>query len=251
MAERWDPGESFVYIGQDAAGAGRRDDGVVDDAVPDLVRRPRDGPHPRRGRARRGQGRARGGPGGHQRRRVRVRRGWKTSRRASWPPTGRSPTAGTRRPSADSRSSTCAHARRRCSGLPRSPSPAAARRRSGRSGPTPNSTRCSARLTADGDVPAAPDGRRPAAALEQDLPWRRPDNAGLRIDPSRGTRGSASWAGREARSSWLTGEPGQPADRRTSHRLRPSGREVLTARDTHRMRSHVRSRWPPIAPLPW
>ena len=40
--------------------------------------------------------------------------GWKTSRRASWPPTGRSPTARTRRPSADSRSSTCPHARRRC-----------------------------------------------------------------------------------------------------------------------------------------
>ena len=31
--------------------------------------------------------------------------GWKTSRRASWPPTGRSPTARTRRRSADSRSS--------------------------------------------------------------------------------------------------------------------------------------------------
>jgi hypothetical protein len=51
-------------------------------------------------------------------------------------------------------------------------------------GPTPNSTRCSARLIADGDVPAASDRRRPAA-LEQDLPWRRPDNAGLRIDLSR------------------------------------------------------------------
>jgi len=61
-------------MSQDTAGAGRRDNGVVDDAVPDLVRCPRDGPHPRRGRARRGQGRARGGPGGHQRRRVRVRR---------------------------------------------------------------------------------------------------------------------------------------------------------------------------------
>ena len=81
------------------------------------------------------------------------------------------------------------HARRRCSGLPRSPSPAAARKRSGRSGPTPNSTRCSARLMADGDVPAAPDRRRPAA-LEQDLPWRRSDNADLRIDLSRG-RGAA------------------------------------------------------------
>ena len=37
-------------------------------------------------------------------------------------------------------------------------------RRSGRSGPTPNSTRCSARLIADGDV--ASDRRRPAQ-LEQ------------------------------------------------------------------------------------
>jgi hypothetical protein len=82
----------------------------------------------------------------------------------------------------------CPHARRRCSGLPRSPSPAAARKRSGRSGPTPNSTRCSARLIADGDVPTASDRRRPAA-LEQDLPWRS-DNAGLRIDLSRG-RGAA------------------------------------------------------------
>ena len=70
----------------------------------------------------------------------------------------------TRRPSADSRSSTCPHARKRCGGRPRSPSRAAARRRSGRSGPTPNSTRCSARLIADGDV--ASDRRRPAQ-LEQ------------------------------------------------------------------------------------
>jgi hypothetical protein len=82
---------------------------------------------------------------------------------------GRSPAARTRRPSADSRSSTCPRARRRWRGLPRSPSAAAARKRSGRSGPTPNSTRCSARLTAGGDVPAAPDRRRPAAP-GQDLP---------------------------------------------------------------------------------
>ena len=177
-------------VSQDTAGARRRDNGVVDDAVPDLVRCPRDGPHPRRGRARRGQGRARGGPGGYQRRRVRVRR------RAGKPAgehrghrRGGHRRARTRRPSADSRSSTCPHARRRCSGLPRSPSPAAARKRSGRSGPTPNSTRCSARLMADGDVPTASDRRRPAA-LEQDLPWRRPDNADLRIDLSRG-RGPA------------------------------------------------------------
>ena len=33
----------------------------------------------------------------------------------------------------------------------------------------------------DGDVPATSDRRRPAA-LEQDLPWRRSDDAGLRID---------------------------------------------------------------------
>ena len=32
------------------------------------------------------------------------------------------------------------------------PSPAAARKRSGSSGPTPNSTRCSARQIGDGDV---------------------------------------------------------------------------------------------------
>jgi hypothetical protein len=35
---------------------------------------------------------------------------------------------------------------------------------------------------ADGDVPAAPDRRRPAA-LEQDLPWRQPDNAAWAISP--------------------------------------------------------------------
>jgi hypothetical protein len=61
-------------MSQNTAGAGRRDKGVAHDAVPDLVRCPRDGPCPRRGRARRGQGRALGGPGGHKRRRVRVRR---------------------------------------------------------------------------------------------------------------------------------------------------------------------------------
>src|SRR6202012_4216149 len=61
-------GASRSSMRQGTAGAGRRDNGVVDDAVPDLVRCPRDGPHPRRGRARRGQGRARGGPGGRERR---------------------------------------------------------------------------------------------------------------------------------------------------------------------------------------
>jgi len=40
---------------------------------------------------------------------------------------------------AGSRSSTCPHARRRCSGRPGSLPPAAARKRSGRSGPTPDS----------------------------------------------------------------------------------------------------------------
>jgi YCII-related domain len=54
-------------------------------------------------------------------------------------------------------------------------------------GADPNSTQCSARLTADGDVPAGPDRRRPAA-LEQDLPWRRSDYAGLRIDLGRDRR---------------------------------------------------------------
>jgi len=107
-------------------------------------------------------------------------------------------------PYPEARSSTCPHARRRCSGLPRSPSPAAARKRSGRWGPTPNSTRCSARLIADGDVPAAPDRRRPAA-LRAGLALARPDKRGSTHRPEPGTRGSASWAGREARSSWLTG----------------------------------------------
>jgi hypothetical protein len=62
--------------------------------------------------------------------------GLETRRRASWPPTERSPTARTRRPSADSASSTYPHARRRWSGLPRPPSPAAVLKRSGSSCPT-------------------------------------------------------------------------------------------------------------------
>jgi hypothetical protein len=57
----------------------------------------------------------------------------------------------------DTRLSTCPHARRRWNGLPRPPSPAAARKRSGRSGSTPNSTRCSARQIADGDAPTTSD----------------------------------------------------------------------------------------------
>lgn len=46
-----------------------------------------------------------------------------------------------------------AHGRSRWRGLPRSPSLAAVRKRSGSSCPTPNKTRCSARLTGDGDIP--------------------------------------------------------------------------------------------------
>src|ERR687896_27003 len=67
---------SWWYVGlyRDTAGAGRRDKEPSDDAIPDLVRCPRDGPHPRRGDARRGQGLARGGPGGPERRRVGFRR---------------------------------------------------------------------------------------------------------------------------------------------------------------------------------
>ena len=41
-------GASRSSMSQDTAGAGRRDDGGVDDAVPDLVRCPRDGAYPRR-----------------------------------------------------------------------------------------------------------------------------------------------------------------------------------------------------------
>ena len=52
---------------------------------------------PRRGHGRRGQGRARGGSGGGEYRRVCAARqaDWKASGRASWPPTGRSPRAPT------------------------------------------------------------------------------------------------------------------------------------------------------------
>ena len=99
LAERQIRSKAFACK---SAGGRSRPPGQVeswDDAIPDLVRCPRDGPHPRRGDARRGQGLARGGPRGHQRRRVGFRRDdWKTRRRASWPPTGRSPTARTRRP---------------------------------------------------------------------------------------------------------------------------------------------------------
>jgi len=59
--------------------------------------------------------------------------GWNIRCRASWPPTALSPTGPTRSPrstSADSRSSTWPHGRRRWSGLPRSPRPAGVRKRS-------------------------------------------------------------------------------------------------------------------------
>ena len=61
---------------------------------------------------------------------------WKTRKRASWKPTGRSLTARTRRLSAGSVSSTCPHARTRWRGLPRTPAPVAARKKSGSSCPT-------------------------------------------------------------------------------------------------------------------
>src|SRR5215211_7532834 len=60
----------FVSLYRDAAGAGRLDKEPSDAAIPDLVRCPRDGPHPRRRHARRGEGLARGGRGGPERRRV-------------------------------------------------------------------------------------------------------------------------------------------------------------------------------------
>jgi hypothetical protein len=69
-----------------------------------------------------------------------------------------------RRPSAGSRSSRCPHARKRWSGRPGSPSPAAARKKFARSGPTPNSTRCSARQIGDGDV-NLPGSERPGSQL--------------------------------------------------------------------------------------
>jgi hypothetical protein len=67
---------------------------------------------------------------------------------ASWPPTGWSPTARTRRPrrsSAGSRLLRCPHAQRRWSGRPRSRSPAAVRRRYGSSCPTRPSDRVGTR----------------------------------------------------------------------------------------------------------
>src|SRR5690242_16407549 len=59
-----------------------------------------------------------------------------TRKRTWWLPTGRSPTARTRRPSAASGSWTRPHGRRRWSGLPRLLLPAVARRKSARSCPT-------------------------------------------------------------------------------------------------------------------
>ena len=59
-------------------------------------------------------------------------------------------------------------------------------------GPIPNSTRCSARPIAGGDVPAVPDRRR-LAALEQDLPWPAVWPRGPAYRPEPETRGSASW----------------------------------------------------------
>ena len=65
--------------------------------------------------------------------------GWNIRCRASWPHDGTvtdGPDPEPRSTSADSRSSTCPHARRRWSGLPRSPPPAAVRKRSLSSCPT-------------------------------------------------------------------------------------------------------------------
>ena len=130
--------------------------------------------------------------------------GWKTSRRASWPPTGRSPTARTRRPSAGSRSSTCPHARRRWSGPPRSPSPAAARKRSGDRG-DPELDAMLRQAKAGGDVPAAPPTR--PGAPGQDSPWGRPDNAGLRACPEPGRGAAPRGPDAADRSAGPTGPP--------------------------------------------
>ena len=110
--------------------------------------------------------------------------GWRASGRASWLPTGRSPTARPRRPrllSEGSRSSTCPHAKRHWSGPPSSPSPAAAHRRSGRSCSTRSSEQrglAPARaMLAFGcsrlNVPGMPImGRHPSRAGAATGPWR-------------------------------------------------------------------------------
>ena len=139
---------------------------------------------PRRGRARRGQGRARGGPGGHDAARTCPHM---ENQPASIVATDGAVTDGPY-PQAiggftlldvPSREEALRWAAKiavacRCAQEVRA------------IGADPGTRRdAPARLIAGGDVPAAPGRTRPAA-LEQDLPWRRPDNAGL----SRG-RGAA------------------------------------------------------------
>jgi hypothetical protein len=78
------------------------------------------------------------------------------NRRASWPPTGRSPTARARRPrrsSAGSQSSTCPQGNRPLSGLPRSLSPVAVLKRSACFSPALAFDR---RRAAAGSCPTAP-----------------------------------------------------------------------------------------------
>ena len=59
------------------------------------------------------------------------------------------------------------------------------RKRFGSSGPTPNSTQCSARWLGDGNVRTTSDRRRPAGP-EQELPWPWSD---LACTTSRSTSG--------------------------------------------------------------
>src|ERR1700685_3075608 len=103
--------------------------------------------------------------------------------------------------------------------IPDEDAPAAARRRSGRSGLTPNSTRCSARLTAGGDVPGrgaasaawAPPtrpGRKPGSrCLGRSAGWAggcvRPAQMGVGAREGGGVTGSGVFVGREAELSSL------------------------------------------------
>jgi hypothetical protein len=118
---------------------------------------------------------------------------------------------------ADSRSSTCPHARRCWSGLPRSPSPAAVRKGYGSSCPT------------------RPCDRRRPATLKQDLPWPQSDHAGLRIDLNWG-RGAVTLGSGVGRSSVLM------PDRIPATTDRPVERQPGPSRQVCPAHRHVRMR---------
>jgi hypothetical protein len=128
------------------------------------------------------------------------------SRRPRTPTCRCAPTAHVWSTSADSRSSTCPHARRRWTGLPRLPSPAVVLKRSANSCPTRPSDR---RATTTSSCPPLPDGTaRPGTPGPPD-PHSRPAGSAIEQRPTRGCwppprpRGQSDWSASAMR-------PGRP-----------------------------------------